>query len=320
MSLATLSTTVLPVFGFIAIGYVIVAIGIIKAETGDALGTFVFNIAVPLLLFRALGTLALPDVSPWPLWGIYLSAVSLNIAVSMLLTEKAFHRDARAGVIGGMSGSFSNLVMVGVPVVTQAFGAVGQVTMFVLIAVHLPFMMLVSAILIEIAEYRDGQAASRIRLLPVFVRVIRSSARNPLVIAIAAGVAFRLTGLPLVGLPSTLIDRLADTAIPLALLSLGMSLHRYGVGGNILPAIVLSVVKLMVMPAIVYVLAVHVARLPAMASAVLVLGAACPTGVNAYLIAVRFQTGLALSANTITLTTAASIATFTMWLAIVAAT
>ena len=303
MSLDALLSIVLPVFGFIALGYLLIRTRLLEQDVGDALGNFVFTIAIPCLLFRALGTLALPEVSPWPFWGTYFFAVAINVVAGIVLTERAFGRDARAGVIGGMSASYSNLVMVGVPVVTQGFGEEGQVTVFVLIAIHLPVMMAVSAFLIEIAEWRDGTAAGRLHILAAMGRVLRSLIRNPLIVAIIAGVAFRLTGLPLTGIPRTLIDRIADTGIPLALISLGMSLVKYGIRGNVLPAIALSATKLLLMPALVYLVAVHLVQLPAVPAAVLVIGASCPTGVNAYLMAVRFQTGLALSANTITITT-----------------
>ncbi|WP_108660772.1 AEC family transporter [Acuticoccus kandeliae] len=316
MSLGALLSIVLPVFGFIGLGYAIIAIGLLKQETGDALATFVFTIAIPLLLFRALGTLAVPDVNPWPFWLVYFASAFLNVGLGMFIVIRYFGRDMRAGVIGGMSAAFSNSVMVGIPVLAQAFGEPGLVTGFILVAVHTPIMMTASAFLIEYAEHRDGMAAGPANYGASALRVARALITNPLIVAILAGVAFRLTGLPMVGVPRTLVDRLSDTAIPLALISLGMSLNKYGIRGNVKPAIALGVIKLMLMPAIVYVLAVHVAHLPPIAAAAAVICAACPTGVNAYLIANRFNTGLALSANTITITTAISLVTFTFWLAV----
>lgn len=316
MSLSAIALTILPAFLYIAVGYVIVAARILSSEVGDALAAFVFNIAVPLLLVRALATMALPEVSPLSFWGVYLAAVVLNIALGMVLTERVFGRDARAGVIGGMSASFSNLVMVGVPILTLAFGEEGQVAGFLLIAAHLPFMMAASALLIEVAEARGGGPSGG--FAASLRRVALSLVRNPFIIGIVAGVTLRVANVPLTGVARTVLDGLADTTIPLALVSLGMSLHRFGVRGNVAPAVVLGSLKLFAMPAVVYVLAVHVAALPALPAAVLVVAAACPTGVNAYLIASRFETGLALSANTITLTTVVSIATFAMWIALVA--
>jgi predicted permease len=49
----------------------------------------------------------------------------------------------------------------------------------------------------------------------------------------------------------------------------------------------------------------------------IVIAAACPTGVNAWLVASRFGTGQALASNSITLTTGLSVVTVAAWLTIV---
>jgi len=287
--------------------------GILGEEVGDALADFVFTIAIPMLLFRAIGTLAVPQIDPWPFWLAYFGAAAVNVAPGALIIQGLFGRDGRAGVIAGMSAAYGNIVMVGMPVVTQAFGEAGLVTILLLIAVHLPVMMTVSAVMIEVVEAR-AEGGGRADISAALLRVGKSLVRNPLILGILAGVAFRLTGAPLEGIARTVVDRMSDTAIPLALVSLGMSLHKYGVRGNVLPAIAIGAVKLAVLPVVALILARHVFALPPLAVAVAVVSAACPTGANAYLIASRFKTGLALSANAITLTTAASVLSMGVWL------
>jgi predicted permease len=305
---------VLPVFGFIALGYVSVAVRLIPAPAADGIAAFVFTLALPLLLFRALGTLALPEVSPWAFWAAYFAGVFLSLALGILVTRRVFGRDARAGLIGGVSAAYSNVVMVGVPVVQQAYGEPGLVMMLVLVAIHLPIMMAVSITLVEIIRVRE--AGGHFRFGATVRNIAREMIRNPLIVGILAGAAYRVTGLPLTGVPRTVIDGVSNTSVPLALICLGMTLHRYGIRGQVVPAVALGVLKLVLMPAVVYVVAVHVLGIPDLAAAVAVLGASCPTGANAFLIATRFDTGLALSASTITLTTLASIATLTIALAL----
>lgn len=311
MSNSALVTIVLPVFCFIGLGYVIIASRLLTDRAGEAMADFVFTIAIPMLLFRALGTLAMPDVNPWPFWGAYFGGIGVNVAIGYFIVRRAFRRDARVGVIAGMSASYSNVVMVGMPVISQAFGEAGLVTVFLLIAVHLPVMTTLSAVMIEVTEIKAGHKADIPRAL---WRVVLTVAKNPFIIAIILGTLFRNTGLPLEGIPRTVIDRVSDTAIPLALISLGMSLHKYGIRGNVLPAILISAVKLLIMPVVVFVLANYVFVLSPLGVAVAVIAAACPTGANAYLMANRFQTGLAISANTITLSTLVSVLTIGFWL------
>jgi predicted permease len=115
----------------------------------------------------------------------------------------------------------------------------------------------------------------------------------------------------------SIVDKLADIASTLALLALGLGLRKYGVSGNASPAIVLTVLKLVVMPAIALFVLMVLVPLPPIWAKVAVIVAACPSGSNVYVVASRFRTGEALASNTIVLTTALSVLSMTFWLSIV---
>src|SRR5690606_12309901 len=117
----------------------------------------------------------------------------------------------------------------------------------------------------------------------------------------------------------TLLERLAGTAATLALFTLGMSLRNYGISGNLRPALAISLLKLFVMPAIVAVAAFWLLDLPPLWAKAVVLASACPSGVNAYLVAARFRTGQGLSSNAITITTGAAVLTIALWLRVLEA-
>ena len=70
--------------------------------------------------------------------------------------RRLFGRDARAGVVAGISTAYGNTVLVGIPLALAAYGNDGAVAMALIIAIHLPVMMTSSAILIVRAERRDG--------------------------------------------------------------------------------------------------------------------------------------------------------------------
>ncbi|MCW2308710.1 AEC family transporter [Rhodobium gokarnense] len=307
---------VLPAFALIGLGYAIAWFNILKTETGEALGDFVFTIAMPVLIFRTLATADFPDISPWPVWISYFSAVAIIWVIADLLIRKGFKRNVHAGVVAGFAAGYSNLVLVGVPITYTAFGEAGTVPLLILISVHLPIMMVVGTILIERANRLEDVGGEK----PSRAKLVRTLARNlivnPLILAILVGIGFRYTGLTLDGLPKALVNQLTATATPCALFALGMALKRYGIGGNVGPALVLSVLKVVVLPIIVFVFAYYLTNLPPLWVTVITIGAACPAGVNTYLMANRFRTGLALASNTITITTAASVVTVTMLLAI----
>jgi malonate transporter and related proteins len=95
-----------------------------------------------------------------------------------------------------------------------------------------------------------------------------------------------------------------------------VALHRYGLkSGWKLPGLI-TFLKLIVHPAIVYVIVFHVIILPPLWAATAVLLAACPTGINAYLLAQNYREGVAVASSSVFLTTVLALATTVFWLAI----
>jgi len=308
---------VLPVFGLIALGYASARAGLLRQEVGDALADFVFIVAVPVLVFRTIAEADFSVAAPWRIWLPYFAVFGLMWVAGDFLVRRLFARDARTGVVAGISAAYGNTVLVGIPLALAAFGDAGAVPIALIIAVHLPVTMTVGAILIERVERADGASAAPADAAGVARSVLRNLGRNPIIISIAAGVLWRLLGVPLGGVPATLVDRLADVAATLALFTLGMSLKRYGIRGNIRAGLVLAGLKLAVMPALVFLLARYVVPMPPLWAKVVVLAAACPTGVNAYVVSSRFRAAEALASNTITISTGLAVVTTSLWLALV---
>jgi predicted permease len=305
---------VLPVFGLIGIGYAVAGVRLLAEETGEALAGFVFAVAIPLLIFRTLATADFSGASPWLLWLPFFTVFGVNWMLGDLLIRRLFRRDARAGLVGGISSAYGNTVLLGIPLTLAAYGRDGAVPMALIVAVHLPVMMAVSAVLIEPALRRDGVAEAHLDVKTRTLNIVIGLAANPIIIGLLAGAVWRFFGLPLGGLPGVLVNRLADVASTVALFAMGMSLWRYGLRGNIRAGLLLSALKLMVQPSLVLLLVHTVAPMPPSWAKIAVLAAACPTGVNAYLVAARFKTGEALASNAITLSTAIAVFTVSFWL------
>lgn len=304
---------VLPIFALIALGFGAATTRLLSEQVGDALGQFVYTIAIPLLVFRTLATASFHGASPWALWAAYFSGVAIIWTTSHVLSRRIFGREARYGVIAGISAGFANMVMVGIPLIFATFGEPGLVPLFVLLSVHLPVMTIASTVQMERAAVVDGTQAPK-PLGQTLIGIGRNLIVNPLVIGILSGALWRTAGLPLSGLPADVIDKVANAAIPVALFSLGMNLRRYGIRGNLAPALVTTVLKSVGLPAVVYVLTLHVFNLPPLWVQVATLTAACPAGINAYLFATRFGTGHALSSNTITLSTGFAVISIGLWM------
>ncbi|MDX8451337.1 AEC family transporter [Mesorhizobium sp. VK9D] len=311
--MSPLTETVLFVFSLVALGYLAGLTGYLKPASGEGISEFAVNVAMPLLLFRTMVKSDFHGVTPWSLWGAYFAAAAITWAAGHLVTTRVFGRDARAGIVGGVSSAYSNIVLLGAPFILGIFGASGFEVLSLLVSVHLPIMMMASIVLFEMFGRGSGETVHPLRVVKSFLRRLFI---NPLIIGILAGLAWRLTGAPLPDLVERLVDTLADTAGPVALFAMGLSLRRFGISGNIRPALALSGLKLFLMPALVLAF-VWLLGLPPLTAKVAVVVAALPSGINSYLIAVQFNTGQALASNQMTLATASAVLTTSFWLTVV---
>ncbi|WP_457300077.1 AEC family transporter [Phyllobacterium sp. P5_D12] len=307
--------TIIVVFGVIAIAYAAAHFKLLDERVGDGLSDFVFVIAAPLLLFRTMVTADFHGTAPWSLWTTYFIGVIVAWAVSDLAIKLFFGRDNRAGVVAGVSGAFSNLVFLGMPLMLGVFGQNGFAILSLIVAVHMPVMMAASITLHELAMRRDGVFKGESHWVAVIGSFFNSLLRNPFVLGILAGWIWRLLGLRMPDAADALIDTLSGVAGPVALFAMGMGLKKFGVSGNIAAAVLMSAIKLVLMPAVVLG-AAWLIGLPPFTAKIAVVAAALPAGVNSYLIATRFGTGQALASNSMVMATAFSALTLTLWVSV----
>jgi malonate transporter and related proteins len=111
----TIVTVILPVFGLIGMGFVARRLGYLDTSVSNGLSPFVFNVAVPVLIFRSLAEARTPEASPWPFWAAYFGGVAVAWAAAHLLAGRLLGGGWRKGVSAGITASFSNTVLLGVP-------------------------------------------------------------------------------------------------------------------------------------------------------------------------------------------------------------
>jgi malonate transporter len=300
----------LPVFGIAALGYAAARLGWFGEAAEAGVSTFVFNFAVPFFLFRTVATTDLPDAIPWDLFGSYYIPAALVYGLGFVLGRHVFGRDAMGAALTGMGCAFSNTVLLGLPLILLAYGEEGALPFFLILSVHGIILFTGTTILLESAR---GTAGS---LPDLAGQVILGLVKNPILIGLAAGMATNLSGVQL----ATPVDRIAETmtgaVLPCALFVLGSSLKRYGIAGRVLQSGVQVAIKLLVFPALVFVLGTHVFDLDPLWVQIAVITAAQPSGVMVFIFATRYGTAQALTTTSIFLSTVFSVVTLwaILWL------
>ena len=153
------------------------------------------------MIFRIVATADLSGISAWRLWLAFFAAFALSWAAGTFLIRRLFGRDARAGLVAGLAAGYGNTTLIGIPLALAAFGADGSVPMALIIAVQLPIMMTIVAALMVRAERQDGVGSGE-RRAGVARSIAKSLVENPIIVGMAAGVVWRLSGVPLSGLPA----------------------------------------------------------------------------------------------------------------------
>jgi predicted permease len=294
---------VLPVFGLIAVGFLARWTKLLGDLAGEGLSGFVYTLAIPCLIFRTLARAHIPDVQPWGYWISYFVAVAIVWSLATLIARRIFDLDPMAATVAGFATGQANTVLVGIPMILKAYGDEGAVPLFLLIAIHLPITMTAATVLAE------GRGASPLAIL-------RRLATHPIVIGVLLGSLVRWLPPAITDAVWPVVDPIGNAAVSCALVGMGIALKRYGLeGGLALPAII-AALKLVVHPLIVWLLAFHVFSMPPAWAGVAVLFASAPSGINAYLFAERYKSGVAIASSAIALSTGFAVLTTIMWLLI----
>jgi predicted permease len=273
---------VAPVFALIAIGYGATRLGQLSGTTGKALAEFAFTLAMPALLFRTLATAKDVPISPLLIWLAYFGAVAVAWLLAMAATRLLLRRPAEDMAAIAMTAVYGNIVMIGIPLNLATFGEAAVAPMAVILSINTPLLWFLGTMLQAMAT-RSGSVSP----LATALGLIKDLARNPLILAILAGGAWRLTGWPLPALADGVLALLAQAGIPAALVSLGASLTNFAIAGQTPTLVTVIVLKLLIMPVIAALICLLL-DLPPVVAGVVILFAAMPAGSNSYLFAMKF--------------------------------
>lgn len=145
--------------------------------------------------------------------------------------------------------------------------------------------------------------------------LLRELAKNPLLVATAAGMAFNLAGLTLPDVIGATLSRMANASIALGLIAVGAGLRLSGLKEAKGLAIWFMSVKLLALPAF-GLIAGRQLGLPPLQLQILVMFCAMPTASSAYVLAARMGGNGPYVAFLISAGTVLSLLTLPVWLAL----
>jgi len=249
-----------------------------------------FYIFVPALLFRTTSRLDLAAM-PWgTLVAFFVPVAGLMIAVYLWQRR---HRDlpTAAPSVRAITAVFGNTVQLGIPMAVAMFGEAGLAIHLTIVSLHaLVLLTILTAVVeLDLARERARQGAADAHIGRMLADTARKTVIHPVVLPILAGLAWNAASIPMPAVLDEVLVSLGQAVVPMCLVLIGLSLAQYGLKGGAQGAVTLTLLKLVLLPAVVLVVGRWGFGLSGLPLSVVVMAAALPTGNNAMIFSQRYQ-------------------------------
>lgn len=293
---------IVPFFGVIGCGY---AGGKLIGEKGQqGLNLFVLHFALPALLFSLMAHGELATRFEAGFIAAYASTSVVLVVFAYVVFRYLYHRRRRETAILAMGSVYGNIGYMGIPIVTIILGPEASVPAVIALMIDVMIIIpLMTAIVASDSESKNS------RFFDAAFKVFITTIKSPFIIAAFLGAAVSLSGLPLPGMIDSLLDILAAAAAPCALFALGASLYGKPLGGNISPALVVSLFKLVIHPVLLFVVLTMVFSVDPKWAESAVIAASLPVALTVYIVAQQYNAAVVGASTAILLSTALSLVT-----------
>ncbi|HVJ51907.1 MAG TPA: AEC family transporter [Aliidongia sp.] len=304
---STLST-VLPIFALIFAGWLVRRVGVLGPHATTELNRFVVYLALPALLFDIVA-----NAHPAEIWQPgFIAAFGLGcfaVFALTLLIRRRRPRHLADAAIDGLGAAYGNTGFMGFPLVLVAIGRDALAPTLVATIITVSILFGVAIIMIEIGLQTEKRRAHMI------MKIVRRLIRNPLLMAPALGALVPLAGATVPASAETFLKLLGAAASPCALVALGLFLAQKREAGEreAKSTILLVGFKLLLQPAIVWLLAGFFG-LPPLLSHTAVLLSALPTGTGPFMLAEFYRREAAVTSSVILTSTILSLLTVSLYL------
>ena len=287
--------TILSIILMIGIGYVLKRIDFLSEKDINPLNKIVMNILLPCMIFSALYS---SDLSLIPKLGIlpFVILISSFVTglVSFLILKKLGYDDKKLWSVL-VTVMIANTAFMGYPVNLGIFGHEGFLrAIFCDIATMCIFLILSFVLVIKFG----GTVKKAIRKIALF----------PPLWAIIFGLGLNILNVPIGPVLNNTVNYLGNGAIPLIMISLGLSIDLAGLSRSKSMVAFTSIMKLLFFPAIAFIVVLFLG-LSDLQYTVAIVEAAMPSGMLSLVLAITYNLDYQLTSDCILINTVISLIT-----------
>ncbi len=301
-----------PLFLLVFLGWGTVKVGLFDKAVSSGLSKFVFKLLMPVMLFQMMSHLSEMPPVDWRVLIAFFGSCVIVFTLGRAIGKRVFHQDSTGQVITGMGGIFGNNVQLGVPIVQVSLGNGAIPTISLLIIFNVLLLWTTATACVEFGR-TGGHVDTK-----KFGKALLNIFKNPIVLGIVLGSSFGLTGWHLPDVIDHTLGWVSSATTPSALMAVGMGLAQHSFRAALLKGCVISALKLVVQPVIVYALCRLIGLSEWQTNATTLLSS-LPVAINLYIMANEFESEEAAASNAIFVSTLISAVTVPLTLALLGA-
>ena len=303
----SLNATV-PVFLTMVLGFLLHKWRVIDDSFAAKLNQFVFQIALPVLMFDQLATTDFVSVwdSKFVLFCFAVTLLSIGLAYVLALFLK--NKPARGEFV--QAAYRSSAAILGIAYTQNIYGDAGMTPLMIIASVPLYNAM---AVVVLALTAPAGEGAEKESKAVLARRTIKGIVTNPILLGIVAGLLWSLLKLPVPQIAAKTVDNVGGLATPLGLIAMGASIDPKKVSGKLKPSVCAAMVKLVGLCSLFLPLAIAMGFREAKLIAIMVM-LGSPTTVSSFVMARNMGHEGTLTSNTVVIATVMGAFTLTFWL------
>lgn len=297
---------VLPVFAIVASGYVCGWKNLLGPDSSEALNRFVYWVALPALLFKAMASVELAEVYNEAFLIAFTGALALTWALTSISGWLFFRLNATEAALHGLNGAYPNTGFMGIPLAIAAYGQAAAVPAIVATVVSVLSVAL-AIVPIEVARQRKA------RIFKILGHAGMALIRNPMIVAPCVGLLWAWGG---IGLPASVVTFtgiLGAAAGPCALFSIGLYLVGKPLREGSIEVASMTTAKLIVHPLLTAFAILFLFPTDPLWAKVAIMSAALPIGSGPFVLAQAQGIYVRRTSTVMLITTVLSVATISVF-------
>lgn len=312
--MAAILDLALPFFGLVALGVAAARIWAVGDKGLEWLNIFLIWFALPALIFLVVAAAPFEKLIDWPYVAATSSATITAFLLVFVISWRLLGFAFKVAVLQGTAGSYGNVGYMGLPLAVAFFGPEAAVPAALVFCFDCTAQFTLTAFLATLGHERNEEA----HWGEIALKILKQVFGHPFIVAtilggIASAFAFKAPGAL-----GTILTMLMNSAGPVALFALGVTVgaRQFGGIGREMPLV--AGMKTLVQPALAFVaLSLFVPGIDPLWRDVALMMAALPTASNAFILASQYKAYIEGSSTAVLITTIISAITIPLLIYII---